>query len=103
MPNGWDLDAFENDLDATLERGRQAFRGKYKRELEDLAGLSREEIGAITPDMTDLQKYDELITVVKEASRVNLAEAHLKQQIEKLGSVAIKIAKCVPGLAALFD
>jgi len=102
MSNEFDLDAFEADLDATLERGRQAFKGKYKRELDDLAGLSREEIGAMTPDMTDLQKYDELIAVVKEASRVNLAQAHLKQQIEKLGSVAIEIAKRVPSLAAIF-
>lgn len=102
MPNGFDLEAFEADLDATLERGREAFKGKYKEELNELAGLSRAEIDAITPDITDLQKYDELIMVVKEASRVNLAEAQLKQKIEKLGAVAVKIAKSVPSLARLF-
>ena len=102
MSNEFDLEAFDADLDATIERGRLAFKGKYKNELNELAGLSREEIDAITPDLTDLQKYDELITVVKEASRVNLAEAQLKQKIEKLGAVAVKIAKRVPSLAKMF-
>lgn len=102
MSNGFDLGAFEKDLDETLARGREAFEGLYKDELNALAGLSRAEIDAITPDTTDLQKYDELITVVKEASRVNLAQANLKRQIEKLGSVAVDIAKKVPSLAALF-
>ena len=50
----------------------------------------------------DLQKYDELITVVREASRVNLEQAALKAQIIKLGETAVTIAKRVPTLAALF-
>ena len=102
MSDEFDLDAFEADLDETLARGRKAFRGRYKSELDELAGLSRAEIDAITPGITDLQKYEELITVVKEASRANLAQAQLKQQIEKLGAVAIKIAKRVPSLAGMF-
>ncbi len=102
MTYEFDLEAFEADLDKTLERGREAFRGIYKNELNELAGLSRADIDEITPDMTDLQKYDELIIVVKEASRVNLQQAQLKQQIEKLGTVAVTIAKRVPSLAAIF-
>lgn len=102
MSDEFDLEAFEADLDATLERGREAFKGKYKEELDELVGLSRAEVDAITPDLTDLQKYDELITVVKEASRVNLVQADLKQTIEKLGVVAVKIAKRVPSLAGMF-
>lgn len=98
----FDLNGFEADLDATLEKGRNAFKGLYKTELNRLLGLSRTEIDKITPDMTDLQKYDELITVVKEASRINLKQAQLKQQIEKLGSVAITIAKRVPSIASIF-
>jgi hypothetical protein len=97
----FDLEGFEADLDSTLERGREAFKGKYKEELNELAGLSRKEIDKITPGITDLQKYDELITVVKEASRVNLSQAQLKQQIEKLGAVAIQIATRIPSLASL--
>ena len=101
MSQEFDLDAFESDLEETLARGRIAFKGIYKDQLNELAGLSRSEIDAITPDMTDLEKYDELITVVKEASRVNLSQAQLKQQIVKLGGIAIKIAERVPSLAAM--
>lgn len=102
MSHEFDLNAFAEDLDDTLAKGREAFEGQYKNELDQLLGLSRTEIDKITPDMTDLQKYDELITVVKEASRNNLTQAQLKQQIEKLGSVAITIAERVPSLAKIF-
>ena len=102
MPYEFDLDAFKTDLTETLSKGRESFKGKYKDQLNALCGLSRAEIDKITPDMTDLEKYDELITVVKEASRVNLSQAQLKGQIEKLGSIAVDIAKRVPALAKLF-
>ncbi|MCK4512370.1 hypothetical protein KAW64_11555 [bacterium] len=85
-----------------MNRGREAFRGRYRAELSELAGLSRAEIDAITPDTEDLLRYDELITVVKEASRVNLAQAQLRQEIENLGDVAVKIAKRVPILQDIF-
>jgi hypothetical protein len=102
MTDEFDLEAFEADLDRTLDEGREAFRGIYKDELNELAGFSRTEIDAITPDTTDLEKYDELISVVKAASARNIAQAELKRQIEKLGEVAIKIAKKAPALAGLF-
>lgn len=81
MSNGFDLSAFEADPEDTLERGREAFREKYKNEFNKLAGLSRSEIDAITPDITDLETYDELVTVVKEASRVNLSQAQRSRRM----------------------
>lgn len=102
MADDFDLDGFEQDLKKTLEQSGKAFSGTYKTELNELAGLSREEIDVITPDTTDLQKYDELISVVKAASAANLAQAELKYQIEKLGTVAVEIAKKIPALAAIF-
>lgn len=101
MPDDFDLDAFEADLKETLKTNGDILRGKYAKQINQLLGLSRVEIDAITPGTTDLKKYDELIVVVKEATRVNLAQAELKRQIEKLGSVAVKIAKKVPTLAAI--
>ena len=102
MATEFDLEGFEKDLDETIRKGREAFKGKYQDELNQLLGISREEIDSITPDMTDLQKYDELIEVIKAASRQNLAQAQLKQQIEKLGSVAITIAKRVSSFSGIF-
>jgi hypothetical protein len=97
----FDLEGFAEDLDTTLANGRKAFTGRYKDELNALSGLSKEEIDAISLGITDLQKYDELITVVKEASRVNLEQAALKAQIIKLGDIAVTIAKRIPSLAKI--
>jgi hypothetical protein len=101
MSGDFDLDAFRAAVDASLERGHEAFVGRYKRQLNDLAGLSREEIDRIAPGLSDLQKYDELVSVVKVASRHNVATAELKQQIVRLGKVAVDIAERVPSVAAL--
>jgi hypothetical protein len=92
----------ERELREILRRNREAFKGKYKREINDLLSISRAEIDAITPGTTDLEIYDLLIEVVKEASRRNLAQAELKDRIELLGEIAIKIAKYIPSLAVLF-
>ncbi len=92
---------FRRRVRASLQKADDAFRGKYKAEIDELMGLSREEIDAITPDTTDVRTYDALITVVKEASRVNLAQADLRDQIIGMGQVAVDIAKRVPALAAL--
>lgn len=97
----FDPEGFRKRLDDTLKQGREAFSGKYKDELNELSGLSKDEIDSITPDITDMQKYDELITVVKAASRANLKQAALKEEILKLGNVAVKIAERIPSLAAI--
>jgi hypothetical protein len=97
----FDVDGFEEDLLNVLKESKKAFMGKYKESLNELAGLSREEIDKITPDITDLQKYDELMVVVKAASAKNTDQAELKRQIEELGDVAIKVAAQVPSLVKL--
>jgi hypothetical protein len=84
-----------------MKRADEAFRGDYAAETEELLGLSRTEIDEITPGALDLETYDRLIEVVKEASRVNVEQAELKRRIESLGDVAVRIAKKVTGLGAL--
>ena len=101
MAETFDPEAFRKRLREQLKASREAFDGAYATELEQLSGLSRSEVDAITPGQLDMQKYDALITLVKEASRVNLAQAELKSQIEKLGKIAVGIAKKVPSLAAI--
>jgi hypothetical protein len=85
-----------------MKRADEAFRGEYAEEMNGLLGLSRAQIDEITPDSTDLQTYDQLVEVVKEASRVNIEQAELVNRIEAMGDVAVSIAKRVPKLAALF-
>lgn len=101
MSDEFDPRAFRRRMNRQLEESRQAFNGEYADELKQLSGLSRDEIGAITPDDLDLQKYDELIVLVKEASRLNLEQAKLVEEIKKLGDVAVSIAKKVPSISGL--
>lgn len=75
-----------------------AFNGKFKDELNALNGLSKTEIDAMTPGTADLRMYSVLIKVVEKASRDNLAQAQLIEDIKELGDLAIKIAKKIPRL-----
>ena len=97
-----DIEAYRKKLKERAKANRLAFEGQYREEIKELLGLSREELDQITPDTTDIETYDQLITVVKEASAANLAQAELKNHILELGEVAVSIAKRVPSLAALF-
>ena len=93
----------EIDFDKLFADADAAFNGQYKTELNQLNGLSKDEIDAITPDdTTDLQTYSTLIKVVEHASKTNMSQANLITNIKSLGEVAVKIAKKVPSLAALF-
>lgn len=93
---------FRKKLRKSLEENRKKFQGIYKEEINELLGLSREEIDKITPDTTDLEIYDQLITVVKEASAANIDQAELKTQIENLGVISVEIAKKVGSLKGMF-
>jgi len=97
-----DAEQFRKSLRESLKKNRESFEGEYKEELDSLLGLSREEIDQITPDTTDLEIYDQLITVIREASRSNVNQAELKTQIENLGDIAIRIAQKIPKLAGMF-
>lgn len=96
------LEDFRKRIKEQLEENRKAFEGTYKDELNGLLGLSKADINKITPDTTDMETYESLITIVKEASRINVSQAELKNRIEELGNIAIEIAKKVPSLAKLF-
>ena len=89
------------EFDDLFAEAEAAFDGEYKNELDNLLGLSREEIDAVTPGTSDLKIYDVLISVVKKASKDNISQAQLIDNIRSLGEVAVKIAKKVPSFAAL--
>ena len=91
----------ENRFSDLFAEADAAFNGKYKKELNALTGLSKEEIDSVTPGTTDLQIYSVLIKVVEKASKDNLSQAQLISNIKELGDLAVKIAKKVPQFAAL--
>jgi tRNA U54 and U55 pseudouridine synthase Pus10 len=90
----------ENRFDDLFADADAAFNGRYKKELNQLMGLSKEDIDAITPETTDLKIYAVLVKVVEKASKDNLSQAQLVENIKSMGDVAVQIAKKVPGLAA---
>lgn len=91
-------ESFQERLKRRAEENREAFNGNYKNQINALMGLSREEIDAIVPGTHDMEMYDQLITVVKQASIANIEQAELKNRIEDIGTVALKIASKIPGL-----
>ncbi len=96
-----DIIAYREKLRQRAQENRKAFEGEYRKELEGLLGLSREEIDRISPGIVDLEAYDRLITIVKEASASNVHQAELREQIKKLGDIGILIAQKVPELSKL--
>ena len=84
-----------------VQKADESFNGNYKEELYQLTGLSKDEINSVTPDTEDLRTYYVLLKVVEKASRQNLTQAELVDDIKELGDVAIKIAKKIPSLASL--
>ena len=78
-----------------------AFNGVYKKELDKLTGLSKEEIDSVTPGTEDLRVYSVLVKVVEKASKENISKAQLVEDIKELGDIAVKIAKKVPQFATL--
>ncbi|MBW8323777.1 MAG: hypothetical protein K0M50_03340 [Prolixibacteraceae bacterium] len=91
----------ENRFTDLFAQADAAFNGLYQKELNNLLGLSKSEIDAITPGTTDLQTYSVLIKVVEKASKDNISQAELIDHIKNLGEVAVKIAKKIPSFAAL--
>jgi hypothetical protein len=89
------------ELELIFDGIEEGFNGKYAEELRELSGLSQEDLRAVTPGGTDAATYQKLIAVVREASRVNLAQASLKKHIVELGETAVAIARKVPSLGAL--
>lgn len=101
MPNQSAREKFRRRARSSMQRADEAFRGQYADEFRDLLGLSKAEIEEVMPDTTGLETYNQVIELVKEASRTNTEQAELKSRIENLGDAAVNIAKKVSGLAKL--
>jgi len=91
----------ENRFSNLFADADASFNGVYKNELNELTGLSKSDIESIIPGTTDLQTYSVLLKVVEKASKENLSQAELIENIKALGNVAIQIAKKVPQFAGV--
>lgn len=91
-----------NRFSESFANADTVFNSMYSAELKQLKELSKEEINAIVPASNSMQTYQALVDVVEKASKDNLAQAQLISKIKGLGTSAIKLAKKIPGWAALF-
>lgn len=89
---------FNDAVQAALDRNKAAIMGKHKNVLDALLRIPGEQLSMIVPDVSATETYNNLISIVKEASRANVQQAELENKIIALGNDAIKIAK----LAGLF-
>ena len=90
-----------NKYTKLAEEADKAFNGYYSEELNDLVGLSKEELESVIPDTQNKNTYKALIKIVEQASKENTKQADLINNIKELGEVAVNIAKKVPGLKNL--
>jgi transcriptional regulator len=87
------FDDLFNEADAAFNAN-----DNYQKEINQLKGLSQEEIASITSDTKD---HTALIKVVEQAKQENLSKAQLVENIKSLGDIAVKIAKKTPQFAQL--
>ena len=78
--------AFQRSVRKRFKEIDEELRGRHKKHLDALLGISRAEIDAITPDTTDIDTYNKLIVVVTEATRKNVGHADLRQTIREMGT-----------------
>ena len=89
-----------NRFDDLFDEADAAFNATYQEELNQLKGLSPEDIASITPN---IKEYTALLSVVEKASKENISKAQLAANIRQLGTVVVKIAKKTPLLSELFQ
>lgn len=90
--------AWREELEAVLAEGRAAFKGQYAEELRRLEEMSKLDIEAVSPDTASLERYDDLVAVVRRASAKNYSRAQLREAVESLGETAVAIARKVGGI-----
>ena len=88
-----------NDL---FKKADASFEANSVLALAQLKGLSKDEMEELTPDTNSREVYEELITIVEDATRNNISQAELISKIETLGSTAKRIIGKIPALADLF-
>jgi hypothetical protein len=97
-----EIDDFRKELQEELRRNQSIFNeSENKKYLDRIQALSQAEVSAIVPKGTDSAVYNNLITVLKAATRHNVQQAELVAQIKQLGKSAVDLARLVPQLAPL--
>ena len=88
-------DDFDNAIQAALDSNKAKLMGSYSKELGSLQALTDAQLSALIPNTSTAETYNQLISVVQQASQTNMQQAELAGKITALGQNAVKIAKLV--------
>jgi|GEM_PF-810161 len=86
-----------------FEEADAAFDGLYAEQLLELTKMSAEEFDSVSPGNDSNKTYTILMKVVEEASKRNLQQAELAEDIKELGDQAISLAKKIPSLGMILE
>ncbi|MBI5057183.1 MAG: hypothetical protein HZB61_11285 [Nitrospirae bacterium] len=81
------------ELKKKSQESKQKTDALLSEEIQALQQAASSDLQRLRPKVTDTETYDKLIKAVNEASAKNESLAELKNRIEKLGAVAVKVGK----------
>jgi len=87
------------EISKKLLHSSQAMKGRYGESLKGLLQINPVELLPEVSTDEALVAYDQLIEVVKQASRKAVGAEHLSAAIGKLGQHSIRLARSAPSLA----
>lgn len=90
-----------NDLDKQSSVAASNADKALEGDLTKLIAAIHTDIDKLSPDVTDKETYDKLISVVKEATAKNENLAQIVTRVKSLGKGAVELAKKLSGLVKI--
>ncbi|MBI4848711.1 MAG: hypothetical protein HY808_09085 [Nitrospirae bacterium] len=97
-----DREAKKAELKKRSQESKQKTDALLSEEIQALQQAASSDLQRLRPKVSDSETYEKLIKAVNEASAKNEGIAELKNRIEKLGEVAVKVGKEVVTLLKSF-
>lgn len=82
-----------DDLRKKSKKSRDKADALTDEDLETLIDAREIDLEMLRPEIADEETYEALITIVKSSIKRNESLATLKERIEKLGAVGLKVVK----------
>ncbi len=89
MPIDWDK--FSANLDGLAKQAETRTDEQLASQISSVTRLTDEEVRAMFPDPSDVQKLGELISIVKQADARNDSVNKLVNGIEEFGGIVVKL------------
>ncbi|MDN3378711.1 MULTISPECIES: hypothetical protein [unclassified Pseudoalteromonas] len=81
----------EKNIDVAIQAGTDSTNKKLYSKISSVTRLTDEEISEMLPDEADVKKLSKLMTIIKSAENDNIKVKKLADNVQELGSIAIKL------------